>query len=160
MTWRTALAAGLMAAGLTGVAALTATAPLAHANGPQLAQLVAAVCDMTTYVERKVKGSDLLPQSDFEDMCVARTTGEALFMGRYKSYDAWWHDLTHRSDFYRGMGASENVIESLKGNYVAITMADGSTILFENSSDNYSTAALAPLQAYSGFTISPNPPSV
>jgi hypothetical protein len=56
--------------------------------------------------------------------------------------------------------ASENVIESLKGNYVAITMSDGSTILFENSSDNYSTAALAPLQAYSGFTISPNPPSV
>jgi hypothetical protein len=114
---------------------------------------------MTTYVEGKSKGADPLPQSGFEAACEARATGGALFLGRYASYDAWWHDLTHLSDFYRKMGASETVAESVKGTYGAITMADGFTVLFENASTDYSTAALAPLQAY-GFTISPNPPHV
>jgi len=149
----------LVAAGLTGVAALTGTASPARATGPQFAQLVASVCDMTTYFEGKGPGPDPLPQSDFEAKCQARTVGGALFMGRYASYDAWWHDLTHLSDFYRKMAPGKVISNAGKGTYAAITMADGYTVVFENANGDYSPAALAPLQA-AGFTVSPNPPQV
>lgn len=152
------MAAGFAAAGLIGATALTGTAPLANATGPQLAQLVAAVCDMTTYAEGK-QAPDPLPQSTFESECLSRVTDEALFIGRYtSSYDAWWHDLTHFRDFYRKMHAPESVADSpMSGTYVPIIMADGATVLFVSENSNSSTAALAPLQA-AGFTISPIPP--
>lgn len=152
---------GLMAAGLIGAATLTGTASPAHATGPQLTQLVAAVCDMTTYSEGK-QAPDPLPQSTSESACMSRTTNEPLFIGRYtSSYDAWWHDLTHFRDFYQKMGAPENVVNSaVKGTYVPITMADGATVVFVNENEtNYNTAGLAPLQA-AGFPISPMPPQV
>ncbi len=44
-----------------------------------LAQLEAAVCDMTTYMEGKRADPDPLPQSAFEATCLARTTRDALF---------------------------------------------------------------------------------
>jgi hypothetical protein len=158
---RTTSAAVLTAAALLW---LRGTAPPAHANGPSLAQLVSAVCDMTAYAEgKRPKGSDPFPQSVFEAVCAARTTLDHLFLAGYawgSGYDVWWHDLTHLSDFYRATGTSEKAIESLKGTYVAIAMNDGSTwstFLFVDT-DSESTAALAPLQTYIGLTVSPIPP--
>lgn len=50
--------------------------------------------------------------SSFLNDVNARTTRDALFLGRYASYWVMQHDLTHLSDFYRKMGASEKVAES------------------------------------------------
>lgn len=159
MTWKTALAAGLIGAtALTG----TALASPARATGPQLPQLVASVCDMTTYTEGKGPGPDPLPQSVWEGDCLARTNGDPLFIGRYTSESAVQHDLTHFPDFIQKMGGSPKAVEAAKrggGTYVLVPMPNGTAVLFEDANSNYSTVGLSPLQSF-GFAIYVNPPQV
>ncbi|MCV7401305.1 hypothetical protein H7K24_14200 [Mycobacterium fragae] len=148
---------------LVFTAATTATLTAVPVHATNLDQLVAAVCDMTTYVEGKseVPGdADPLPESAFEAGCLARTTRNALFIGRYTSEPAVQHDLTHLSDFYRKAGAPPNVVEDAKrggGTYVLVPMPNGTAVLFEDP--NNDDVGLSPLQAF-GFAISPNPPQV
>jgi hypothetical protein len=149
-----------VAAGLIGAAALSGTAQ-ANATGPQVNQLIASVCDASTYTEERTNSTPQnpspLPHSTTDGDCVAKTNAsDTLFIGSYASNSAVQYDLTHLSDWYRKLGASEEAGKT-GGTYVAIPFPDGSILLFENSSGNYSTVTLAPLQVY-GYTIDRNPP--